>query len=161
MKSAIVLAVAASLIGAVSAEAKSNRRPAGALKSRTATQATAPSLFAMAGGGLVGVARFYVGGNPTDMNRAWCGRFVRMVIRRATGNDPGPAFDAAANFARLGRPGRAGEGAIVYWGHHVGIIARLTGHGRAIVISGNDGPAGGRMVMERERSLAGARFRYL
>lgn len=166
MKTAIAAAVMVALIGATDANARSKLKPADALKNRPAQIVQPESIGAMQGAALVNVARFYIGTNPTGMSHVWCGRFMRFVLRRATGRDPGPDFDAAASFARLGRPGHAGAGAIVVWSRgngrgHVGVVVQVTGQGRAVVISGNDGPAGGRQVMERERSIAGALFRYL
>lgn len=166
MKTAIAATVVLALIGATVAEAKAIRTRASALKIRAAQIVQPEPIGAMQGAVLVNVARFYIGRNPTEMSHVWCGRFMRLVVERATGRDPGPEFDAASKFARLGRPGRAGAGAIVVWSRgngrgHVGVVVQITGHGRAVVISGNDGPAGGRQVIERERSIAGALFRYL
>lgn len=111
--------------------------------------------------GPVAVARQFVGTNPTDMNNRWCGRFIRLVLKRAGFGDPGPEYDAARSFAKIGRPIGLGGTAIAVWPHHVGLIVRPTRPGYAIVISGNDGPRGSRTVMERERSLAGAKIRYI
>lgn len=156
-----LIAFACLLLLATVADARPRQRAAYAFASATATDASVTENYATAGFLLVTTARFYVGGNPTDMNRVWCGRFMRLVLRRALGRDPGPDYDAAWSYRRLGRPGFAQPGAIVYWSHHVGIVVRVTRPGHAIVISGNDGRAGSRQVMERERPIAGAGFRHL
>jgi hypothetical protein len=70
------------------------------------------------------------GGRP----RAWCGWEMRQLV----GNDPGPEFNLARNWAHWGRPGPAGVGAVVVWAHHVGKIVGEE-DGRWIIQSGNDG----------------------
>jgi hypothetical protein len=84
------------------------------------------------------------GGRP----RAWCGWYARTLV----GQDPGPGFNLARNWARWGRPARPGVGVMVVWPHHVGMITGQTPDGHWIVKSGNDGSA----VRERPRSIAGA-----
>lgn len=161
MKTVLMALICLVLAGAGSSEAKPNKKAAHASARKSEAQVAGWTGFALGGGHLVAVARSYIGQNPTEMSRVWCGRFMRLVLQRAGFGDPGRDFDAARSFAKLGRPGPPGEGAIVWWGNHVGVIARVTGPGRAIVISGNDGPKGHRTVLERERSIAGAGFRYL
>lgn len=80
--------------------------------------------------------------------RRWCGWFARQMV----GQDPGPDFNLARNWARWGRPASPGVGVMVVWSHHVGMITGRTTDGRWIVKSGNDGHA----VRERPRSVAGA-----
>jgi hypothetical protein len=80
--------------------------------------------------------------------RAWCGWYARTLV----GNDPGPGFNLARNWARWGRPARPAIGVMVVWSHHVGMITGQTSNGQWIVKSGNDGHA----VRERPRSIAGA-----
>ena len=70
---------------------------------------------------------------------------------RRLGNDPGPSFNLAPNWARWGRPGPAGVGAVVVWAHQVGKIVDRE-NGQWLVESGNDGHA----VRTRPRSIAGA-----
>jgi hypothetical protein len=77
----------------------------------------------------------------------WCGWYLRQ--RLGVGDR---SFNLARNWARYGRPAGPQTGAIVVWRGHVGLITRSIDHGRAVVLSGNDG---GR-VRERERSLRGA-----
>jgi hypothetical protein len=72
-------------------------------------------------------------------------------MRRLVGNDPGPSFNLARNWARWGRPGPAGVGAVVVWAHQVGKIVGRE-NGQWLVESGNDGHA----VRTRPRSIAGA-----
>lgn len=147
-------------------DAKPRARVTSAPISQPGTDLAATNNYAAPGLALVTIARFYVGTNPTDMNRLWCARFMRFVLRRAGYGDPGPAYDAATSFRRIGHPGTPQPGTIVVWSRggnrgHVGIIVRVISPAKAIVISGNDGPAGGRQVMERERSIEGASFRHL
>jgi hypothetical protein len=70
------------------------------------------------------------GGRP----RAWCGWQMRQLV----GGDPGPEFNLARSWARWGRAGPPGIGAVVVWPHHVG---RIVGeeNGKWIIQSGNDG----------------------
>lgn len=153
MKAAIIAITAIIIAGP--AEAGSARRV------RAAIDAPPGHGFTIPGFGLAASASRYIGTNPTGLAHRWCGRFMRLALRAAGRADPGPNFDQAARWSRIGRPGVAGPDAVAVWGHHVAIIVRLTRPGHALMISGNDGPAGGRLVLERERSLAGARIRYL
>jgi hypothetical protein len=82
------------------------------------------------------------GGRPG----AWCGWEMRQLV----GDDPGPAFNLARNWAQWGRPGPAGIGAVVVWPHHVGKIVGQE-NGMWLIQSGNDGNA----VRTRPQSLAG------
>jgi hypothetical protein len=82
-----------------------------------------------------------------DRPAAWCG----WQMRRLVGRDPGPEFNLARNWARWGRPGRAGIGAVVVWPHHVGkIVGREDGVW--VIESGNDDHA----LRTRPFSIAGA-----
>jgi hypothetical protein len=83
------------------------------------------------------------GGRPS----AWCGWEMRHLV----GNDPGPEFNLARNWARWGRPTQPSVGAVVVWPHHVGKIVGREGD-QWVIQSGNDG---GR-VRVRPRSIAGA-----
>lgn len=139
------------------AHGKSRHKAAEAFASLPPQSEAFPFRPPFLGDDLIGRARFYLGTNPTNLRHQWCARFLRMILPQ----DPGPDFDAARAFGRIGRPGKAGAGAIVYWAHHVGVVTSLTRPGYAMVISGNTGPKGQRVVMEQERSLAGARFRYI
>jgi hypothetical protein len=80
---------------------------------------------------------------------AWCGWYARQLV----GQDPGPAFNLARNWARWGHAASPGAGVMVVWPHHVGMITGQAPNGEWIVKSGNDG--GGR-ARERARSIAGA-----
>jgi hypothetical protein len=88
---------------------------------------------------------------PTYRDRgrpaAWCGWEMRQLV----GGDPGPSFNLARNWARWGKPGPAGIGAVVVWSHHVGKIVGQE-NGQWLIESGNDG----RAVRTRPRSIAGA-----
>ena len=83
------------------------------------------------------------GGRP----RAWCGWQMRQLV----GGDPGPQFNLARNWARWGRSGPAGIGAVVVWPHHVGKIVGREG-GQWIIQSGNDG----NRLRTRPLSIGGA-----
>ena len=98
-------------------------------------------------GGLAYSSRPPYGGRDRGRPAAWCG----WEMRRLVGNDPGPSFNLARNWARWGSPGPAGVGAVVVWAHHVGKIVGRE-NGRWLVESGNDGHA----VRTRPRSVAGA-----
>ncbi|HUI94357.1 MAG TPA: hypothetical protein VLX44_01265 [Xanthobacteraceae bacterium] len=85
-----------------------------------------------------------LGGRP----HAWCGWYARSLV----GQDPGPSFNLARNWAHWGHASSPGVGVMVVWSHHVGMITGRTASGEWIVKSGNDGHA----VRERARSLGGA-----
>lgn len=77
---------------------------------------------------------------------AWCGWWLRQHLGVAD-----RLYNLARAWARYGQPAHGpGEGVIVVWRHHVGIITGRA-DGQWIVKSGNDGHA----VRERPRSLAG------
>jgi hypothetical protein len=78
---------------------------------------------------------------------AWCGWYARQLV----GQDPGPAYNLAANWAHWGHAASPGVGVIVVWAHHVGMITGRSESGQWIVKSGNDGNA------VRERPLSTAR----
>jgi hypothetical protein len=90
--------------------------------------------------------RRYSGGSGSRP-AAWCG----WEMRRLVGGDPGPAYNLARNWARWGRPGPAGVGAVVVWPHHVGKIVGQQ-NGEWVIESGNDGHA----LRTRPRSIRGA-----
>ncbi len=83
------------------------------------------------------------GGRP----RAWCGWEMRQLV----GGDPGPQFNLARNWARWGRPGPPGIGAVVVWPDHVGKIVGREG-GQWVIQSGNDG----NRLRTRPLSIGGA-----
>jgi hypothetical protein len=91
--------------------------------------------------------------DATGRPSAWCGWFARFNF---LGRDPGPDYNLAANWRRIGtRDGGPRDGDIAVWGHHVGkIVGACTGT-MCPVWSGNDGHA----VRTRMRSVAGAEFR--
>ena len=105
----------------------------------------------IAGDSTIAVARRYLGRNPTGWARAWCGAFMRLVMRGA-GYPDLPSGNVASAWTHYGRPGLPQPGALVVWPHHVGLITAVYGDVRATVISGNDG----RRVRERELSIAHA-----
>ncbi|HEY1542308.1 MAG TPA: hypothetical protein VGG01_07860 [Xanthobacteraceae bacterium] len=81
--------------------------------------------------------------------RAWCGWFARQLV----GQDPGPQFNLARNWAHWGHAASPGAGVMVVWPHHVGMITGRASNGEWIVKSGNDGHGA---VHERVRSIRGA-----
>ena len=78
---------------------------------------------------------------------AWCGWEMRHLV----GQDPGPSYNLAANWAHWGRSGPAGIGAVVVWSHHVGKIVGKE-NGQWVIESGNDG----HQTRTRARSISGA-----
>lgn len=88
-------------------------------------------------------------GDPRPGN--WCAWFLRRALGiPKTAFRPGD-YNLAAGFAHVGVPaGGPGDGVIVVWRHHVGIITGRAA-GQWVVRSGNDGHA----VRERPRSLRG------
>ena len=97
-------------------------------------------------GGLAYSTRPTYSGRDRRRPATWCG----WEMRRLVGNDPGPSFNLAPNWARWGRPGPAGS-APLSSAQHVGKIAGRE-NGQWLVESGNDGHA----VRTRPRSVAGA-----
>jgi hypothetical protein len=85
------------------------------------------------GGDLAARAAVYLGRNPTGWARAWCGKFLRMIVP----HDPGPTFDLARNWSRYGRPSGPAPGAIGVMPHHVGIVIGRCADGRIHLRSGN------------------------
>jgi hypothetical protein len=80
-------------------------------------------------------------------SRAWCGCYLSKHLGL---NDR--SLWVARNWARIGSAASGpSPGVVVVWPHHVGLIRHVTGPGRAVILSGNDG----RAVRERERSLRG------
>jgi len=82
---------------------------------------------------LVTYAARFLATNPTGWARAWCGRFLRMIVPA----DPGSAFDRARNWRRYGRAvGGPVIGAIGVMPHHVGIVLGRC-RGGVLMRSGN------------------------
>lgn len=97
---------------------------------------------------LAALALVCVASNADARPRAWCGWWMGQHLGKHD-----RSLWVARNWARVGsNAGGPGEGVVVVWRHHVGIITGRTADGRWIVRSGNDG----RRVRERPRSLAGA-----
>src|SRR5260370_10921706 len=98
-----------------------------------AQRANTPFSFSFADG-LTARAAPHLGRNPTGWTRAWCGRFLRMIVP----SDPGPSFDAARNWARYGRDaGGPAPGVIGVMAHHVGIVLGRCDDGSVLMRSGN------------------------
>jgi hypothetical protein len=78
----------------------------------------------------------------------WCGWEMRQLVSV----DPGPAFNLAINWRNWGRPAFGpAPGVIGVAAHHVIKVIAVTGPGKVLAISGNDGHA----VRTRERSTRG------
>lgn len=76
----------------------------------------------------------------------WCGWFMRKLE-----NYTDPALNLARNWLHVGRPvSGPAPGVIGVMPHHVFKVVAVTGPGRVLAISGNDGHA----VRTRERSTA-------
>jgi hypothetical protein len=91
----------------------------------------------------------------TSRPSAWCGWFARFNF---LGHDPGPEYNLAANWKRIGSPASSpAPGEIVVWPHHVGKIVGPCQGNNCVVWSGNDGHT----VRTRMRSVAGAVFRSI
>jgi hypothetical protein len=105
--------------------------PFGCERQRSKPQRTdAPLRF----GELAARAAQHLGRNPTGWARAWCGRFLRLIVP----SDPGPSFDAARNWARYGRDaGGPFPGVIGVMPHHVGIVLGRCDDGSVLMRSGN------------------------
>lgn len=100
------------------------------------TFSTEPSSF---GSGLLGIAQRFVGTNPTDMRRLWCGRFVRFIAKLAGFPDHRNG-DLAIAWRNYGRPAGRQPGAIAVMKGHVGIVAdNKCPAGRVPILSGNHG----------------------
>lgn len=98
----------------------------------------APTSISISAGGLVAEAERHLGatGSIVGMARAWCGAYARLVLRSATGRDPGASFNLARNWARLGSPSAPVPGAVAVAPHHVGFIKAVEGN-RILLVSGN------------------------
>ena len=150
----LTAAVAVALVFVQSAQARQQDRHGGYFRARHAVHArheTAPHYSDLTAGasGYGELAQTTAsprghGGRPA----AWCGWQMRQLV----GNDPGPQFNLARNWAHWGHSGPPGVGAVVVWPHHVGKIVGQEG-GMWIVQSGNDG---GNRMRTRPRSIGGA-----
>jgi hypothetical protein len=89
-----------------------------------------------------------LGGRPTACRGIpWCGCWLRLKLGIADAR-----LNLARAWARYGvRADGPAAGVIAVWRHHVGKIVAVTGPGRIVLQSGNDGGA----VRERERSTRG------
>lgn len=86
----------------------------------------------------------------------WCGCFMRHYFGIAD-----RALNLAANWAGVGTRTSAHPGAIVVWRHHVGVLqSEPDAHGRALVLSGNNG-SGNRATIRPARITNAIAFRQL
>lgn len=80
--------------------------------------------------------------------RAWCGCFLALHVFRRNVR----SLWLARAWAGVGRAAHGpAPGVIAVYRHHVGIVRRVVGPGRIVMLSGNDS----RAVRERERSTRG------
>lgn len=139
MRYLAVLAMAGALFHVVPAQAQTDERypvadVVAAKRCATCKRHVSFGLASIFGGSLAERAGRYVGTNPTGWARVWCGRFLRLIVPR----DPGPAFDAARNWARYGAPADGPvPGAIGVMPHHVGIVLGRCQDGSVLMRSGN------------------------
>lgn len=158
MKYAMIASLAAALIiPALGAEAKPRHQKqfvkASVYKKKQEQPQTVSFGSFFGFGGIAARARQYVGTNPTGWMRIWCGRFMRMVVPR----DPGPAFNLARNWLKIGRrlsAPRVDAIAVMFrrGGGHVGVVSGFDAEGNPKIISGNSRRIKGRrgrVVSER------------
>lgn len=88
--------------------------------------------------GLAAIAKQYLGSNPTGWRRAWCGNFMRLVVRQA-GLPDHKGGNLARNWRTYGSPSGPSPGAIGVMRHHVGIVIGRCRGGRIALRSGNHG----------------------
>lgn len=83
---------------------------------------------------------------------AWCGAWMRDHVGKIIGEEIGPVYNRAIEWAHFGSPAAGpAPGTIVVWPHHVGMVVHVPGPGKIVAISGNDG----HRVRVRERSTKG------
>lgn len=105
---------------------------------------------------LVADARKYIGTNPTNRRRLWCGAFVDKILRD-TGHKGGG--NLALSYLHYGRRVSGPQvGAIAVMrrrgGGHVGVVAGVDSNGNPIIISGNHNHTTAVSVYPRHRILA-------
>jgi uncharacterized protein (TIGR02594 family) len=89
----------------------------------------------------IGVARGYMGTNPTKRRSLWCADFMNLVLERS--DMKGTSSSKAGSFASYGQriPGpRVGAIAVIGRGKgaaHVGIVTGIDPKGNPVLISGN------------------------
>jgi hypothetical protein len=87
-------------------------------------------------------------GRPAGCPGAWCGCWLARYL--GMGSDR--MLWVARAWARVGAPAHGpAPGVVAVWRHHVGLVRAVTGPGRIVLLSGNDG----HQVRERERSSRG------
>jgi uncharacterized protein (TIGR02594 family) len=128
---------------------------AGAAYASADIRATAGLSFG--GGGLVSVARGYLGTNPTGKASLWCGNFMNLVLEKS-GLQPSSS-NTARSFASYGhRISGPQVGAIAVMGRrgggHVGIVTGVDANGNPILVSGNHNRTVAESVYPRGRIYA-------
>jgi uncharacterized protein (TIGR02594 family) len=89
----------------------------------------------------IGVARGYMGTNPTSRRTLWCADFMNLVLERSgmKGTSSSHAGSFASYGQRLSGP-RVGAIAVIARGRgaaHVGIVTGIDSNGNPMIISGN------------------------
>jgi|SRR5581483_10325216 len=97
------------------------------------------------------------GSRPSDCyGIQWCGCYMRHLTGIAD-----RSLNLARNWARVGSPSGPHSGAIVVWNHHVGkLMSEVDAHGRALVLSGNNG-SGNRATVRLQRVNNAIAFRSI
>ncbi len=89
----------------------------------------------------IGVARGYMGTNPTKRRSLWCADFMNLVLERSgmKGTSSSMAVSFASYGQRISGP-RVGAIAVISRGRgasHVGIVTGVDASGNPMIISGN------------------------
>lgn len=95
-------------------------------------------------------ARKYIGTNPTGWASLWCAKFVAMICPECAAKVDNPNW--ARDYAALPHTKNPKPGALVVLKRgsagHIGVLAGFDKHDNPIVISGNTGRRGHRVVAE-------------
>ncbi len=162
MKKAIISALAiASVAVAVPADAKPRHHARHIAHASSAQSSSAQadgtleggfSLGGFGGSSLISTARAYMGTNPTNRARQWCGEFMGLVVRKTGGKVP-DGYALATSWAKLPRTSMH-TGAVAVMSSHVGIVTGECENGGVRVLSGNHGHRVGEGCYPRGRIIA-------
>jgi len=89
------------------------------------------------------IALKYNGTNPTGWSRAWCGRYVDLVLRKSGKSGGG---NLAIGYARYGKPTKCRRGAIAVMHGHIGFVISCNGNSVTIISGNHAGKPGRRTV---------------
>lgn len=169
MKKAIISALAiASVAVAVPADAKprhharhvaqgspaqtSSAQADGTLEGGLSLGGFAGMVGGFGGSSLISTARAYMGTNPTNRARLWCGEFMGLVVRKTGGKVP-EGYALATSWAKLPRT-TMHPGAVAVMSSHVGIVTGECENGGVRIVSGNHGHRVGEGCYPRGRIIA-------